>query len=174
MNPLGYLLIGEVAKPHGLRGQIKVHSYASSPDSFSKGRRVFLGRGEGVKEWVIAKTSSQGAWVLLSLQGLENRQQAEALAGFSIYLREEQLEVLPEGEYYWYQLIGCRVYNDQDQFLGVLDGILSTAAHDIWAVRDGENEILLPAVEEFIFSVDKGKKEIRVRSVEGLTVKHDH
>jgi len=135
---------------------------------------VYLSPGKGLKEWVIVEAKGEGHRVLLRLEGLENRQQAEALAGFSVYLSEKHLQTLPEGEYYWYQLIGCRVYNDQNRFLGVLKGILTTAAHDIWAVQDGEKEVLLPAVEDFILSVDEVLKEIRVRSVEGLTENNDH
>ncbi|MBA4394350.1 MAG: 16S rRNA processing protein RimM, partial [Desulfobacca sp.] len=136
----GFLLIGEVTKPHGLRGQVKVHSYASSQESFCPGRQVYLGRGEKIKEWVISETKSLGHSILLTLQGLEDRRQAEELVGYSIYLDEKELKILPEGEYYWYQLIGSRVYNHQDRFLGIMEGILSTAAHDIWVVRDGEKE----------------------------------
>jgi 16S rRNA processing protein RimM len=159
------LLIGKVTKPHGLRGHLKVHSYASSEESFFPGRQVYLGQGEEIKKWVISETKGQGHSVLLKLQGLENRQQAEEVVGYSMYLDEKELKVLPEGEYYWYQLIGCRVYNDQNRFLGLMEGIISTAAHDIWVVRDGEKETLLPAVEDFILSVNKVSGEIRVRDI---------
>ena len=165
----GFLLIGEVAKPHGLRGQVKVHSYASSNESFFPGRQVYLSRGEEMKEWLISETKGQGRSILLKFQGLDNRQQAEGVVGYSIYINEKDLEVLPEGEYYWVELIGARVTNDQDQFLGLLEEIIPTAAHDIWVVRDGEKEALFPAVEDFILSVNKVSREIRVRDLYGLS-----
>lgn len=170
----GFLLIGEVTKPHGLRGQVKVHSYASSKESFFPGRHIYLGRGEEIKEWVISETKVLGNSVLLMLQGLENREQSEQLVGYSVYLDEKELKALPEGEYYWYQLIGSRVYNDQDRFLGIMEGIISTAAHDIWVVRDGEKELLLPAVEDFILAVNKSSGEIRVRDIYGLSESDDN
>jgi 16S rRNA processing protein RimM len=168
MKP-GFLLIGEVAKPHGLRGQVKVHSYASSDESFSPGRHVFLSRGQEMKEWLISETKVQGQSILLTFQGLDNREQAEKIVGSALYLNKEELDPLPEGEYYWYQLIGARVYDDQDQFIGIMEEIIPTAAHDIWVVRDGKKESLFPAVEDFILSVNKASGEIRVRDLYGLS-----
>lgn len=164
----GFLLIGKVAKPHGLRGQMKVYSYAASRETFFAGRKVFLSRDEEVQEWVISDAKVQARSLLLKLVGLEDRQQAERLAGFSVYIEEKDLEALPEGEYYWHQLIGSRVYNDRDQFLGIMEGIFATPAHDIWVIRDREKEILFPAVEDVILSVNKIQREIRVRNLYDL------
>ncbi len=161
-----FLLIGKVAKPHGLHGQVKVHSYASSPESFFVGRQIFLSQGEEMKGLLISEVKVQPQSLILRFQGLENRQQAEAISGSSLYLRERDLQTLPEGEYYWYQLIGCRVFNEQGIFLGVLEEIFSTAAHDIWVVRNRAKELLFPAVEDFVISVDLPSGEIRIRELE--------
>jgi 16S rRNA processing protein RimM len=161
-----FLLIGKVARPHGLRGQVKVYSYASSFDSFFAGRKVYLNQNEEMKALLILEAKVQAQSVLIHFQGLDNRQQAEAISGCSLYIDEKDLQVLPEGEYYWYQLIGSRVYNDQGRFLGLLDEIFSTPAHDIWVIRDDKKELLLPAVEDFVLSVDLPQKEIRVRDMD--------
>ena len=106
-----FLLIGKVAKPHGLRGQVKVYSYASSYESFSAGRRIYLNQDQEMKALLISEVKIQAHSLLLHFQGLENRQQAEAISGYSLYLDVKDLQDLPEGEYYWYQLIGSRVYD---------------------------------------------------------------
>lgn len=161
-----FLLIGKVAKPHGLRGQVKVHSYASSNESFFAGRKIFMSQGEEMKPLLISEVKVQSQSLLIHFQGLDNRQQAEAISGSSLYLREQDLQTLPEGEYYWYQLIKSRVYNDQGLFLGILEEIFSTAAHDIWVIRNASKELLLPAVEDFVISVDLSRGEIRIRDFE--------
>jgi len=161
------LLMGKVGKPHGLRGQVKIHSHASSRDNFFPGRTVYLSRGQEMKEWVIAEVKAQPRSLLLKFQGLDNRDQAQGLCDYSLYLQEKDLQPLPEGEYYWCQLIGSRVYNDRDVFLGLIAEIFPTPAHDIWVIRGGEKEILLPAVEDFILSVNQTQKEIRVRELYG-------
>ena len=160
----GFLLIGKVGKPYGLRGQVKVHSYAASKETFFAGRKLFLIRGEEMKERVILEAKVQAHSLLLKFQGLENRSQAEELMGYSLFIEEKDLEALPEGEYYRCQLIGSRVYNEEDRFLGIMEDIFSTPAHDIWVIRDREKEFLVPAVEAFILSVNKTQKEIRVRN----------
>jgi 16S rRNA processing protein RimM len=168
-----FLLIGKVAKPHGLGGQVKIHSYASSNESFSAGRKIYLSQGEEMKALLISEVKIQTHSLLLHFQGLDNRQQAEAITGSSLYLKEKDLQILPEGEYYWYQLIGNRVYNDQGLFLGILEEVFATAAHDVWVIRDQKKEILLPAVEDYVISVDLPQGEIRIRDFEVSSGGHE-
>jgi 16S rRNA processing protein RimM len=161
-----FLLIGKVAKAHGLRGQVKVHSYATSYESFFAGRTLYLSQGEEMKALLISEVKTQPHSLLLHFQGLDNRRQAEGLCGSSLYLKEKDLPSLPDGEYYWYQLIGSCVYNHQGRFLGVLEEIFSTPAHDIWVIRNGKNELFLPAVEDVVISVDLPQGEIRIRDLD--------
>jgi 16S rRNA processing protein RimM len=164
-----FLLIGKVGKPHGLRGQVKVHSYASSYESFFAGRKVYLGQGEAMKALLISEAKVQAHSLLLHFQGLNTRQQAEAICGYSLYIEEKDLQTLPEGEYYWCHLIGSRVYSDQGRFLGIMEEIFSTPAHDIWVIRNDQKELLLPAVEDFVISVDLPHREIRIRDLDDLS-----
>jgi 16S rRNA processing protein RimM len=168
-----FLLIGKVARPHGLRGQVKVYSYASSFESFFAGRKLYLSQNEEMQALLISEVKVQAHSLLLHFQGLNNRQQAEAISGYSLYIDEKDLQTLPEGEYYWYQLIGSRVFNEQDRFLGFLEEIFSTPAHDIWVVRDEKKELMLPAVEDFVISVDLPQGEIRVRDLEDASGEDD-
>ncbi|MCJ7833733.1 MAG: ribosome maturation factor RimM [Deltaproteobacteria bacterium] len=161
-----FLVIGKVAKPHGLRGQVKVQSYASSYESFFAGSKVYLSIGEEMRELVLSEVKVRTRSLLLNFQGVDNRQQAEGISGSSLYIKKKDLKALPEGEYYWYQLIGSRVYNDQGRFLGIMEEIFPTPAHDIWVIRDGKKELLLPAVEDFVVSVNIPQREIRVRDLD--------
>ncbi len=164
-----FLLIGKVAKPHGLRGQVKVHSYASSHENFCAGRKVYLSLGQEMKALLISEVKVQAHDLLLTFQGLDNRQQAEGLSGQALYMDKKDLNALPEGEYYWYQLIGSRAYDEQGRFLGIMEEIFPTAAHDIWVIRNGKEELLLPAVEDFVVSINIPQGEIRVRDFNGLS-----
>jgi 16S rRNA processing protein RimM len=157
------LLIGKVGKPHGLRGEVKVHSRESSYESLSPGLRVYLWQGQEAKEQILAEVKVQARTLICRFQGLNNRNQAEELYGSSLYIDKKDLKGLPEGEYYWYQLAGSRVYDHNGLFLGLLDEVFSTAAHDVWVIKDGENERLFPAVDDVILAVDTARKEILVR-----------
>jgi 16S rRNA processing protein RimM len=158
-----YLLIGKVGKPHGLRGEVKVHPCHSSRESFYPGLQVYGEQGSQIKYRRLSAVKVQGRTLLCRFQGVDNRNQAEELQGESLYLQEKDLRPLPDGEYYGYQIIGSRVYNDRDVYLGVMEEIFSTAAHDVWVIRDGEKERLYPAVAECILSVDQSRKQIRLR-----------
>ncbi|MEW6185541.1 MAG: ribosome maturation factor RimM [Thermodesulfobacteriota bacterium] len=173
MTPSGLLLIGKVGKAHGLHGQVRVQSYARSPESFVVGRKVILTRGDEVKTLSIANVRVQPRSLLLNFQGLEDRTRAEALNGFSLFIEKEDLDSLPEGEYYRHQLIGARVYNDLGRFLGIMEGIFTTPAHDVWVIRNGESEWLFPAVEDVVLSVNLSGGEIRVRDIYGSSENND-
>jgi 16S rRNA processing protein RimM len=161
----GFLMIGKVVKPHGLRGLLKIESYASSLEPLSPGQSLYANCGGEMREWLISETKVQKQSLLVKLLGVDHCDQAEALRGYALYIKEEDLQALPKGEYYWYQLIGSRVCNEQGRSLGILEQIFSTPAHDIWVIRDGEKECLIPAVEDFILSVNQTQREIRVKEL---------
>jgi 16S rRNA processing protein RimM len=76
---------------------------------------------------------------------------------------------LPPGEYYWFQVLGLPVVNEEDGArLGYLDHIIPTPGHDVYVVRDGEREILLPAVEDVIVEINLKEGVIKALPPEGL------
>jgi 16S rRNA processing protein RimM len=158
-----YLLIGRAGKPHGLGGEVKVYLSDPSQERLYPGLQVYIGQGLEIKPRRLSEVKVQARALVCRFQGIDNRNQAQELQGESLYLREKDLRPLPEGEYYGFQIIGSRVYNDRDDYLGIMEGIFSTAAHDVWVIRDGEKEKLFPAVADCILSVDHSRKEIRLR-----------
>ena len=157
--------MGRVGKPHGLRGHVKVHSRVSSTESFYPGLKVYLSREQEMKEWSLSEVKIQGQALICRFQELNNRNEAEELYGSPLYIQKQDLKQLPEGEYYGYQLIGSRVYDQRGIFLGFMEEIFSTAAHDVWVIKDGEKEKLFPAVDDVVLSVDPDRKEIHVRDL---------
>ncbi len=174
MKTEGLVLIGKIGKAHGLRGQVKMQSYAESPRRFAVGRRLTLRKGKTEKILVVAGLKEQPRSLLLAFEGMTDRNEAESLNGYSVYIQAEDLEPLPEGEYYHHQLIGTRVYDQDQGFLGRLDAVFSTPAHDVWVVKKGKREWLYPAVEEVVLSVDLSAGEIRVRNIYDATETNDH
>jgi 16S rRNA processing protein RimM len=168
-----YVEIGKILKPHGLRGQVKVLSYAASIERFSKGKEIYLTREKGKHPFIVSEAKGSGNTFIIKLQGWDNRQAAEALTGSSLYVRKEALKELPKGEFYWIQLIGSRVFDEQSRCIGILEHIFSTPAHDIWVVKSGLKEFFVPAVEEYIASVNQDQKEIRLRAIHGLDQVND-
>ena len=105
---------------------------------------------------------------LLSLKGIETRDQAQALIGSELFIEKAQLPHLDEGNYYWFDLIGLEVFSTDNNYPGRLHSIIQTGSNDVYVVKKDENEILIPALESVVHAIDLEKKRMRVELPEGL------
>lgn len=164
-----FLLIGEIVGAHGINGTSKLHSYCDALGLFEPGRCVLIATAEGREssyqiDWIKPHTKT----VLLSLKGVTNRNQAQALIGSSVYLDAAALPELEEGSYYWRDLIGMSVYTDENEYIGRLKSIVETGSNDVYVIEGEKKEILIPAVESVILTVDIKQKVMRVTLPAGL------
>jgi len=100
--------------------------------------------------------------------GVNTREMAEALNGKELLLPEDQLPQLEEGEYYHYQLIGLEVETTDGTFLGVLRKVIPTGSNDVYMVVKDDREVLIPAIEDVIRSIDLKTGRMQVTLPEGL------
>ncbi len=167
------LSIGKIVGVHGLKGVLKVFSYAESTARFTPGLSLHLKNFHG-KEFTLkivwAKPHSKT--ILLSLEGISDRDQAEELVGSDLFIEKAALEVLEEGTYYWADLMGLSVYNLAGDHLGEVSAIVQTGSNDVYVVkrRDGttETEVLIPALASVVRDVDLDRRTMRVDLPEGL------
>ncbi len=154
-----YVLLGKVAQPHGIRGEIKVYSFSGQQDNFLGYKKIFLASGEDEARILYTIESSRvlGKLALLKLSGVASRNDAELLVGRTVWLRHRDLPRLEEGEYYWRDLIGKRAVTDQGRELGRVKGIMATAAHDILTVTDHGHEYLVPLCGAFLVRIDENE-----------------
>jgi 16S rRNA processing protein RimM len=161
--------IGEVVKPHGIRGEIKVHSYAGQPANFQDYEELILQQPDGgTAAYTITRCRVQGRQAILQLAGIASREEAEALRGSVISLRKGDFPRLAAGEYYWHQLVGLQVFTAAGKAVGEVTGLFSTAADDILVIRDRGREYLVPVNGEIIRNIDLLKKEVVIDPVPGL------
>jgi 16S rRNA processing protein RimM len=161
-NPEALIGMGQVSGAQGLKGAVKVRADAEAattdPEVFAAVGEVWIG-GRGFEVLQAGRHKNQ---VLLWLDGVDTRSRAEELAG-------RRFPRLPPGEFYWFQVLGLPVVNAADgTLLGHLDHIISTPGHDVYAVRQGEREVLLPAVEEVIVEINLEAGVIKVLPPDGL------
>ncbi|QLA17113.1 ribosome maturation factor RimM [Desulfolutivibrio sulfoxidireducens] len=160
-NPDRHVVVGEILRPHGVRGEIVVRSFADSPSVFQNGRALRLTPpqnrpGNCVTRTVTARRSHAGN-LLVTLSGIDDRDAVETLRGFVLSIPEGDLPPPPPGEYYRRQLIGCRVLapDTPHPVLGVLDDILDMPGQEVWRIiHESGKEILLPANPHTIASID--------------------
>lgn len=165
-----HVLIGKIVGVHGLKGTSKIRSFADSPSLFKTGR-VLLARTKGNGpdrhleiDWAKPHTGT----VLISFRGITGRNQAEALIGSELFVLKEALPDLDEGAHYWFDLIGIKVYTIEREYLGQIESIIETGSNDIYVVKDGPNEVLVPALGTVVVDIDIGRRRMQVDLPEGL------
>ncbi len=165
-----FVVIGEVVKPHGVRGELCIECHADSPLLFGAGARLFLRQGRGRPRpcGVFACREHQGR-LLVSLEGVEDRDGAEALRGCEILLPVKDLpETGLPGEYL-HEIEGLNAVLPDGRVLGRVQGFLLHAGQEIWSILtpDGR-EVLLPAAPQFVGEIDTGAGTVRVDPPQGL------
>jgi 16S rRNA processing protein RimM len=159
------LTIGKVTGVHGLKGNLKVWSFAESVDTFGRGRQIRL-KSEQEKtgeEYTILTASARKKGVLISLNHVDTVELAQQLIGCEILISKDQLPEIEEDAWYWQDLYGLTVIDNSLGKLGTIDRIFPTNANDMLVVVDkdtpdknikGDSEILIPMHEHFVESVD--------------------
>jgi len=162
-------LMGEIVGVHGLRGALKIRSYADSPMLFEAGLTFYLASPDGhVQSRCVDWAKPHGKGVLMAIAGVADRETAETLIGSRILVDRSLLPDLEEGTYYWFELIGLSVYTPRGRYLGKVETIMPTGSNDVYVVRDGEAEILVPALTSVVQAIDIDQRRMEVDLPEGL------
>ena len=154
-------MLGKVTGVWGVRGWIKLVSYTQRAEDIFKYQPWILQQDGQQTEVSLLEGKSQGSGLVACLEGMTDRDQAAQWLGQQIAVRRKQLPDLPEGEYYWRELIGLVVMARGDVELGKVKSILPTGANDVLVVS-GARERLIPYVPEVVLAVDLGSGRIDV------------
>jgi len=164
-----YVPVGQVAKAHGVKGEIKIYPYSEMPQDFA-GFRELLFSGDTLEEHqlTVQQARGQGKFAIVKLAGVDDKDSAELLTGFEVWARKQDLPPLQDNEFYWYEMVGMAVVTDTGRALGKVTNLFSTAAHDVLVVTGKGHEYLIPAKNEFIARMDPESKTLVVIPVPGL------
>jgi 16S rRNA processing protein RimM len=165
---LRYLAVGKIVRAHGLRGEVSVAVLTEFPERFETTEWVYLGNEFEATPYRLESYRWHKDNVLLTLAGVTNRTQAEALRGQLVQVPLEEAVALPEGSYYLYQLIGLQVKTVEGEFLGIITSIMETGANDVYVVQNQGRELLLPAIPDVIKTIDLANGLMVVQVIEGL------
>ena len=169
MNQTQFFEIGKIVKSCGLRGRMKAVSYLESNDKLQNLDELYIGQGEDKKvPFKLKGFQSRGKSFFLEIEGVENLQSANAFVGCLVLIPADKLEELPEGEYYWRDMIGLKVVTEEGRFLGVIEAIFPTGSNDVYVCSGGEREVLLPGIADVIRKIDINRGMMVVRLLEGL------
>lgn len=164
-----FLIIGQVLRPHGVRGEMRVTPYTDVPERFTWLETVYLGDENPQPVGVEAARLHQDI-ILLKLAGYDDRDAAESLRGVWLQVPESEGIPLAEGEYYLYQLEGLAVYTDEGEHLGEITSVIETGANNVFVVEGVRGEVLLPDIDDVILDIDFTNGRVTVHLLPGLLV----
>lgn len=168
------IIIGKVVNVVGLKGEIKIYNYAEEKERYETLNQVFLGKDgkrikTDIKAYDIENVRYKDHMVILKLAGVNDRNAAESLREYNVYMDESDLEELPEGVYYIRDILGFDVVSDSGEKLGILKDVLTNTPQKVYVIgRENKSDILVPAVDEFILDTDIEKRVITIKVIEGL------
>ncbi|NRB23521.1 ribosome maturation factor RimM [Shewanella sp.] len=163
------VVLGKLGSSHGIKGWLKITTYTDSVEGiFDYSPWLIKEQGEW-REVKVLQWRFQGKAVVASLEGVETRDQAQMLTNCEIAVTPQQIETLPEDEFYWRDLIGCEVVNTKGYNMGKVQEIVETGSNDVLLVKAnakdgfGKAERMIPFVtEQFIIEVNLTEKQIIV------------
>lgn len=161
--------VGKITGTHGIKGLLKVYSYSGNIESLQSAETAFLKGKDGLlREYTVKSVSAHGGGFILGLDNFSDINQVMSLAGSELCLKRSLLPVPDKDEYYWSDLIGLTVHTDEGVELGTLVDIFETGSSDIYVVRGGSKEYLIPAIADVIAHVDIMGKKMIITPLDGL------
>ena len=161
--------IGKIKRAAGLKGRFLIASYLESPEILHGVERIRIERPDGRSSWhAVGYVNWSKKSIALEVEGIGNREEAEALVGSRVGVPSDLLGDPPEGEFYWKDLLGMAVFSESGERLGTIERVFRTGSNDVFVCTGGTREILLPAIEDVIREVDIPGKAMVVRLLEGL------
>jgi 16S rRNA processing protein RimM len=166
------LLVGRIAKPHGLRGDVVVNPETDFlEERFAPGVQLLLRRhvpGAAIESVSVASVRFHNGRPVVRFEGLASIDEVEPLAGASLWIRGESRPPLPEGHYYHDALIGCDVETLAGVPVGRVTRIDAFGSAPLLAVTDGRHEMLIPLAEAICVRIDPALRRIVIDPPEGL------
>lgn len=150
-----YLLIGQVLRPQGIRGQVRVRPDTDDPGRFDELEYVYIQEKNGAYEWIsVDEVSVREDAVYLRLNGATTREEAEAQRNWMLYVDRAHARELAENETFICDLIGCKAVDTQGNELGTVTDVLQPGGNDVYVIKTPRGEMLLPALMHVVPQVD--------------------
>ncbi len=163
------ITIGKVLKPWGVRGEVKIAPLTDDPRRFSSLSRVVLLSPAGAeRECAVRAVRYHQDAPLLLLEGFDAPEKARSLSDWLVMIPEEEALPLPEGRYYWFELIGMDVVSEAGEKLGTIVDIFETGSNDVYVMKHAGREVYIPATAEVVKEVDRKEKRMIIHLLEGL------
>ncbi len=159
------ILIGKVIGPFGIRGEVKILVLTDFPERFEKGREIVLNLDNKRRKAKIENSRPHAGVILVKLEGVDTRNDAELLRNAEIVIDRSELAELEEGRFYVFDIIGLKVVTEDGRELGKVNEILQGGANDVYCTDTG---LCIPALKDVVIKVDIKNGVMVIRPVPGL------
>ena len=164
MEEMKTIRIGQIVNTVGLKGEVKIYSFAENLQRFQDLKEIFVEN----ELFSIEKSRVHKNTIVLKLENINSSEMAEGYRNKFVYIPEDTLEELPEDSYYIKDLLGLDVYEKNGNRLGSVSDVIKGPGQDLYEIKGQDKTFLLPGVKEFILEIDLEKKRIIVDPPEGL------
>jgi len=167
---MNYYKIGTIVNTHCLKGELKILSVTDFPElRYKKGKKLYIVTKEKNIAVTIKSAKVQKNMYMIVFNGLEDINLVEKYKGFDLVVSEDEQQGLEKDEYYYREIIGLTVETIEGETLGTIKEIMSPGANDVWVVnRKGQDDLLLPVIDDVIKKVDLENQKVTIELMEGL------
>ena len=169
MNKEHFYYLGRILKTHGNKGQVQVHLDVDDPVTYQNLESVYLDlHGERIPFFISSLELKHNRKAVVKFQDFDTLEDAESLQSLEMYLPVTELPPLKGNRFYFHEIIGFRVVDQNHGNIGMIEDILELPHQTLFQIRHGEKEILIPVVDEIIQKVDRRKKLLLIEAPPGL------
>ena len=167
MSSKKLIKIGKITKHHGLKGEVRLLYYGNLTEFNYK--EVYLYEKGELLSLQIEKFRFHKNFILLKFKDINSIDDVEKrLKGRFVFIYEDQLPELDEEEYYWHDLIGCKVFDNNRGFLGKVVDLIDAKSNEVLIVKKGNEEVLIPFIDDVVKKIDIENKIIYVELLEAV------
>ncbi|MBU0455218.1 MAG: ribosome maturation factor RimM [Gammaproteobacteria bacterium] len=157
-----FIVVGQFGKPHALDGWIKVHSHTDPAEAIKKYSPWYIQQDHQWQPIAIDGIQAHHSHFIVHIQDVNSPEAARVYVNKKIGVPQDQLPPLKPGEYYWSDLEGLTVFNQDHILLGTIDHLMATKSNDVMVIV-GEKRHLIPFIkDQFVLSIDLKKQEMIV------------
>lgn len=161
-----FIETGKIVGTHGVRGMVRIQPWCDGNEFLCSFKKLYL--EEGKKSLKVNKIQSHGTVVIAQFSGVDSIEAAEALRGSVLYINRRDV-TLSDGQYFVDDIIGCKVYNiENNELLGEVCDVSATGANDVWHIKSGAEIYLIPKIDDIVKSVNIDEGRIEISVMKGL------
>jgi 16S rRNA processing protein RimM len=162
--------LGKIVACHGLRGLVRVVAFNQPPSAWltEAPELYFESPGRPPERHAIEVVRPGRGGLLIKVAGLDTRTTAESVVGMIVSLPEEQLPAPDAHEFYYYEVVGFRVLTTGGEEIGTIRETFHTGSNDVWVVRNGPREHLIPVIADVVRAIDRAAGTVTIEPLTGL------